>query len=391
MIRTRKYLSFCLVTIAGFTSSMAAYGWNGLAILGDSISTGAAAHPGLEYDPLALWRIMTGEIAIAAKASDIPRREDFKIGETLEAPRRLWPSNRENDGASGWVWLHAVQALSRTALDTEEYSYGYLTGRALGLASDKIWFAGDNGTRADRATLHAARVIENGDGELPTRIVMFYTGNDLCAQSWDTMTEASEYGTNLQNALTYLARNGRSAEGETTVVYLPAFLPVTALLNEPSISEKKIKFYGTELTCAEARKRMFAAPDVVISEDSKTKLPEDPRYSLFAQFMPPNPALLCPTLFAQTAQDGQRQSQLANRIRAYRDAQREAVRTFNKTMEERKTKSEGQNQNWARVEAKYIDTTEIIRFLGEDVGGDCFHLSAAGQGKIASALLKQMQ
>ncbi len=360
--------------------SAPAYSWDGMAILGDSISTGAASHPALEYDPFVLWRIMTGELSVNAKAIDIPGRQEFKITDSVEAPRRLWPSSRENDGASGWIWLHAVQALSRTALDTEEYSYGYLAGRALGLKPEQIWFAGDNGTRADHATLHAARVIEASHGELPSRILMLYTGNDLCSQSWDSMTEASQYGAGLLDALRYLARNGQSAPGESTVVYLPAFLPVTTLLNEPSINEKKIKFYGTETTCAEARKRMFAPPDSVLSD--KAKIPEDPRYAMFAQFMPPNPALLCPTLFAQTPNDTQRQSLLANRIRAYRDAQKKAVETFNKTISENPTR--------AKIEARYIEETASVRFLGDDVSADCFHLSASGHAKVTDALLKQM-
>lgn len=361
--------------------SLPAKAWDGLVILGDSISTGAAAHPALEFDSASLWRIMSGDLNVDAKASDIPNREVFKIADTLEAPRRLWPSTRENDGASGWVWLHAIQAVSRAALDTEEYSYGYLSGRALGIAPQQIWFAGDNGTKATNALSHAARVIEAGKGELPTRIMMFYTGNDLCAQSLDTMTDAKLYGDGLRDALMYLARNGRSGKDEHTKVYLPAFLPVTALLLEPSINEKIIKFHGTQLSCAEAKKRMFAAPDPTTAAPKSN--PDDPRFSLFAQFMPPNPALLCPTLFARVSEDSQRQSGLANRIRAYREAQKAVVEDFNRQIK--------LVPSAASLEAVYSDGPESIRFVGEDVAGDCFHLSATGHAKLASLLLKQMQ
>lgn len=357
------------------------YAWDGLAIVGDSISSGAASHPSLAYDPLILWKIMTGELDVSAKLSDIPRKQDFKITDTLESPRRLWPGPRENDGASGWVWLHAIQALSRTALDTEEYSYGYLAGRALGLSPKNIWLAGDNGTKTDHALLHAARVLAAGQGELPTRIIMFYTGNDLCAQSWDTMTEAANYGANLKDAMLYLARNGHSANGEQTKIYIPAFLPVTSLLIEPSISEKEIRFHGLTTTCADARKRMFAVPTSTSGKDPNA--PADPRYPLFAQFMPPNPVLLCPTLFATTSEDAQRQSILANRIRAYRDAEQAAVTEFNSLMEKNKTA--------AKIAAVYVEGTGALRFMGEDVAGDCFHLSAAGHAKLATELLKQLQ
>ena len=367
------FLSVVAVPVPGFA-------WDGLAILGDSISTGAGSHPALEFDPASLWMIMSGDLSVEAKASDIPNRQIFKIGETLEAPRRLWPSSRENDGASGWVWLHAIQAISRTALDTEEYSYGYLSGRALGLTPQQIWFAGDNGTKAANALSHAARVLEAGKGELPTRLLMLYTGNDLCAQSWDTMTEAKVYGDNLLEALLFLARNGHNASGERTAVYLPAFLPVTALLLEPSINEKMIKFHGTKISCADAKKRLFAAPEV--TPETLKQGPDDPRYPLFSQFMPPNPAMLCPTLFARISEDGQRQSLLANRIRAYRDAQKDAINSFHRQIK--------LMPSAAAIEAIYVDGSENVRFMGDDVAGDCFHLSPVGHAKLASVLLKQM-
>lgn len=380
----KTILYFGFVATSVFFASASLYAWDGLAILGDSISTGAGSHPVLEFDSASLWRVMTGELNVSAKASDIPHRESFKIGDTLDAPRRLWPSSRENDGASGWVWLHASQAISRTALDTEEYAFGYLSGRGLGLSPGKIWFAGDNGTKMDHALIHAARILDAGKGELPTRVLLLYTGNDLCAQAWDAMTTAEEYGDSLLQALFYLARNGHSAVGEQTTVYIPAFLPVTALLLEDSINAKVIKFHGTALTCAEAKKRMFTAPEVSETEKSKLKLnlPDDPRYSLFAQFMPPNPALLCPTLFARTSEDAQRQSLLANRIRAYRDAQKKAVAEFTRLITIHPT--------GAKIEAVYMDATESIRFMGDDVAGDCFHLSPSGHAKVASVLLKTM-
>ena len=349
----------------------------GIAIMGDSISTGAASHPALEYHPEILWRALTGSLSVKASAADIPSRASFGIGDDIAPPTRLWPARRENDGASGWVWLHTIQALSRSLLDTEEYSYGYLSGRALGVSPQDIIIAGDNGTRAEHGVLHADRLIAAGDGDLPTRILIFYTGNDLCAQTWEDMTTADDYGKGTLRTIEYLMRNGRADAGGTTI-YIPGFLSVTHLLHDKSILAKKIKVYGETMTCEEARKRMFISQTVAVDD----KLADDWRFMMFAQFMPPNPALLCPTVFSKGAQDPAKQGILANRIRAYREAQQKAVKDANAWI--------SQHPEASGFAVKYISSTESIAFQGEDVAGDCFHLSPSGQAKVANALLPSM-
>jgi lysophospholipase L1-like esterase len=74
---------------------------------------------------------------------------------------------------------------------------------------------------------------------------------------------------------------------------------------------------------------------------------------------------------------------LANRIRSYRDAQKKAVQDFNEWR--------GQKHPARAFEAIYLEGTEQIRFEGADVAGDCFHLSAKGQGKVASAILPALK
>jgi len=205
---------------------------------------------------------------------------------------------------------------------------------------------------------------------------MYYTGNDLCAQSYDDVTGSSEYGDDLLVAMKYLVLNGHVA-ARGTKIYVPAFLPVTALLHEKSILEHKIRLHGEEVTCQEARERLFAP------KTPQNESVVDPMFKLFSAFVPPSPVLLCPTLFSQAAQDSSRQSLLANRIRAYRDAQKKAVDEFNDWR--------GQKHPAKAFEAKYLADPEQIRFEGGDVAGDCFHLSAAGQSKVASALLRGMR
>lgn len=353
-----------------------AFAWDGLAVLGDSLSTGAASHPALTFDSHELWNVVTGKTSVVADLKDVPNLEQFKITTDIKAPNRLWPSNRENDGGSGWVWLHTLQAFSRAALDTEEYSFGYLFGRSLGFSGENIWIAGDNGTRSEHALIHAARVLDAADGELPSHILMLYTGNDLCAPNWEGMTASAAYGEGLKQAILYFARNGRNSGGKTSTLYLPAFLPVTTLISEESIANKTIRFYGSDISCSEAKKRMFSAPESVESRP----IINDWRFAFFAQLMPPNPVLLCPTLFSKAASETANQSLLANRIRAYRDVQKSVV--------EEVTKEIAENVRLAKIDVRYIAATENVLFEGDDVAADCFHLGPKGHAKIAKTLIQ---
>lgn len=346
--------------------------FEGVAILGDSMSTGAAVHPKMEFDSWKIWEIFNGKSKLDVQADHVPP-EFRKFAKGLESPTRVEPSVRENDGSSGWLWHNVTQLVSARTLEEHRLSFGYFVGLSLGVAPKDILLAGENGARASRAWMHASRLIGARNGDIPERIILLYSGNDLCAQNYEEITSADEYGENLLSGMKYLVINAHTpARGSK--IFLPAFLPVTSLINEPSILEHKIKLNGEEMTCKDARSKMFAAKG-----ESNEGL-DDGRYQVFKNFIPPSPVLLCPTLFHPAAQDAAKQTLLANRIRAYRDAQKKAVADFNEWR--------GRRYPGKAFEAVYLDGPEQVRFAGEDVAGDCFHLSARGQGKVAGAILR---
>ena len=372
-----------MVCVSGaFITAQPSLGFDGVAFLGDSLSTGAATHPNLEYDSKVFWNIFNGTTDLAVTSALVP--PDFQeVTAGLAAPRRLGPSTRENDGGSGWIWHNVIQAISARALETPTLSYGYLLGRKLGFPASDILLAGENGTTSRQSWLHAARVVEARSHELPTNVVIFYTGNDLCTQSIEEIIEGKDYGQELLKAMKYLALNGHS-DPKGTQIFIPGFLPVTSFLHDPSILSHKIRLYGEEVTCQEARTRMFG-PKTANAKDlaAAPKEPEvEPEFALFRAIIPPNPVLLCPTFFGLAREDSAHQSQLANRVRSFREWQRKAVAEFN---EWRGLKFPGNNIN-----AVYLEETETIKFDGQDVAGDCFHLSASGHAKIANAMFTKM-
>jgi hypothetical protein len=355
-----------------------AWSFDGLAVLGDSSSTGAAANPALKFDSEILWEVFNSVDGLPFATTLVP--EDFrKTAGDGRPPVRLPPSSRENDGGSGWIWHHVSQAVGARSIEDHRLSYSNFLGRSLGLAPEQIIIAGENGTTSRHAWIHAARLVAFKDKDLPSRIIFFYSGNDLCGQSVDDITLAETYGEGLLRGMKYLVLNGH-ADARGTTIYIPAFMPVTSLLHEPSILEHKVYLHGEEVTCREARARLFAPNPKTLGANKHS---EDPLFQLFSAFMPPSPVLFCPTLFSKMAQDSVRQSQLANRIRSFRAAQQKAVEDFNIWR--------GRRYPARAFDAAYIDATETLKFEGEDVAGDCFHLSASGQGKLTKAMMTRIR
>ncbi len=372
-----KVIVMCSCVLGSVICPNASLAFEGLAILGDSSSTAAGSHPRLEFDSKNLWDAFNGKLDLSVTKTMVP--DDFRasIGDNNGAPTRVGPSRRENDGGTGWIWHNVSQGVSSRTIEAHTLSYGYLLGRKIGLAAENILIAGENGTTASHAWIHAARLIDAREGDLPSKVIFFYTGNDLCGGNIASLTSAEDYGEALLDGMKYLALNGHVA-AQGTQIMIPAFLTVTHLLHEPSILAKKIRLHGEEVTCKEARDRFFARKAETPSGDVS-----DPKFLYFSMVMPPSPVQFCPTLFGRDREDSAHLSQLANRIRAYREAQKQAVEKFNDWR--------GKKQPSKAIDAVYVSATETLNFVGEDVGADCFHLSPEGQGKIARALFSAMK
>lgn len=375
MVFILNNLKFIVVVFVLVIGAKSGFAFEGLAILGDSTSTAAGTHPKLEFDSKNLWEVFNGKLDLSVTKNMVP--EDYRsvVEDVPAKPVRVGPSRRENDGGSGWIWHNVSQVISSQTLEAHSLSYGYLLGRKLGVSPENILIAGENGTTTAHAWIHAARLLDARRGDLPSKVIFFYTGNDLCAAHISRVTTPEDYGASLLKGMKYLALNGNvSLRG--TKIFIPSFLTVTSILHEPSILAKKIKLHGDEVTCQEARKRFFARDPKAAAKDDVT----DPKYVYFSQMMPPNPVQFCQTLFGPGWDDAAQVSLLANRIRSFRDAQKKAVEDFNSWR--------GKKLPAKSIDAVYVAGTETLKFDANDVGADCFHLSPIGQAKIANALFE---
>ena len=384
---SRKYSNVAMIVLIFLVEAAAARGQSAeVAVCGDSISTGAATHPNMEFDGGNLWSILRGEIAVSPKAMHLKGVEaafpqimnsisGVDDAAVLPPPQRPWPTIREYRTSVEWVALGLLRTISETYLDTEEFSWGYQLGRAQNINPANILIAAENGARSVSASSQIARILEINSGVLPKKVYLLFTGNDICAHSVESITTAEQYGENLFNAMRLALRQSNLAEGGSDVI-VPAFVNVTQLLTIESIQTKLVRAFGTRIACGKLRENQFVS---VLPANSKNSQP--PEAAMLSHLLPPNPAAMCPTLFARAGKGGDQSEligALANRIREFRTAAKNAVAKATSLQKEKfKEKS---------IRFHFIEETANFALGGDDVAEDCFHLSILGQAKLARTI-----
>lgn len=353
-----------------------------IAILGDSLGTGGAAHPDLHFDSQMLYEIFSGHKTLVPRPEDVLvlRQEGvLQQDQSLATPTRLAISRHEFDGSINWVGKHTINAFSRQYLDFEEYSWGNLLGLSLKVPPPQIEIAAEDGARMKAVHRQMDRLLDQ-NAQLPDHVFLFFTGNDVCGPSGDFVTTAEDYGLQLQRGLRYLARNGKSAASGTRIWVMDP-VGVMQLVTSDAIQNKSVKAHGRTMTCRELQKgqgpklgESLAAGDL-----------QQPEKVYFLQMFPRSPADYCPTVFGRGFdRDPQEvQQMIANRIRDYRREIQDGVVAL---QEEGKKES-----RFAGFSFHHVPDTGLLVFGPEDIAEDCFHLALRGQLKVAKAVLAAME
>jgi lysophospholipase L1-like esterase len=342
-----------LVAASGSTSALSQ-----VAILGDSLATGAGTHPDLRFSAKNLVDVFSQRMRLKT--------------ETTTKPKRLWPSTREFRGGVDWMAKNFIHGLSKVFLDTEEYSWGFVMARKA-FPRLPLLIAAEDGARIRQGIRQLDRVLELTSGKPPEHVFVFFTGNDLCAPHRSLLTSSEDFAEQLSKILSYYTNLEDSGPKN---IYVLGFLGVAQILVSKDILDKEIEAFGEATTCRKLREQGFTpkVPEV---------LPEDAQG--LGMFLPPNPASYCPTLFPNY-EDGSSQkdrdestSQIANRVREYRAVSRQVVERWQEEQAET-----------PHLGFHYVDGTESVIFAAEDIAQDCFHLSRAGQAKVAAAILDSL-
>lgn len=381
-----------------------------LGVLGDSLSTGAAAHPALMLDTNALWKVFQNPQLLAPRPEHLnqnlpwiaaltPETAEENGVSPLKPPQKAWPTIRELTHGIDYTFLNFVNALSQAFLNLEEYSWSYQLAPTLAVAPEQVIIAAENGAKAISLNRQIDRLVAANQGTLTDIVFIFFTGNDICGPTPESITPAPAYADTILGGLEYLARQKRPETG--VKVYVLSYLNITQISTRREILDKKLEAFGVSHTCQSLHAQGFKpTPDQLqgmheefvkklttpSSADQSSPQPPYPAWWpwLFVQLMPPSPADMCPNLFAYGEEPLTKEknlSMVANQVREYRQLTKEAIEGFRKKNPEL----------IPQIDVSWVDGLEELLFDDSDIANDCFHLSGKGQGKLALKIFERIQ
>ena len=343
------------------------------AFLGDSISTGGAAHPTLAFD------IETLQAVFAEKMDVRPQPVYYQtlaaqwiaLEQPALPPRRLNFSPREFDNPFSWVTDHAMLNLSSRYLDTEEYSWSYLLARKRKVSPQEILIAARDGEKSEHAVQQVDRLLDATETKAPRHLFMFFTGNDLCAPQIDFAVEAKDFAANIEAALRYYIHSAKPDQ-LISHIWLLDPLGILQIVSSPEILNRPVRAYGQDLSCRDLQSGHY-------KNQTSDWLHEGPSEKfLFGMVFGQGPKGYCPSLFSiHDAQGSEIRLKLASLLAAYRQELEKVAKKLANVH--------------PSFRVHHVRETADVIFKGEDIANDCFHLSLQGQLKIAAAVDSAMQ
>lgn len=316
-----------------------------MALLGDNLIAGYVAHP------------------------DFSWTEMKPLSSSPETPTLLPPDGVRDYRDSAFFVLHNVifHLLARYA-NSPRYSFGYFVAQSQQVAVSDVLVPAVNNSKMTDLLDQTDRVLRYLAYRPPHYAIVFFADGELCSPYTGTNAQGLEQG------LKYLVRNSRSS-GYSPLVIVPALPAFGQFLHVEELLQKKISFAGSTMTCSELRAKRMPEPVEV----------ENLFSLMLGRLLVQNPARFCPGLFAVfTDAKGQEEhiTSLANRVRAYRTAQESVVSRVQAWADT--------NYSARRFRFVYVEGTATIEFKADDVTADCFHLSVAGQRKLAEPIIAAM-
>ncbi|SMF48068.1 SGNH/GDSL hydrolase family protein [Pseudobacteriovorax antillogorgiicola] len=346
-----------------------------IAFLGDSISTGGAAHPYLALEPERFRKVFLGEVPIEPDRSYRKMISDlgYSYSDT-QAPIRLRRSYREFQHPAFWFFDNLWTSFGAEFLDAEEYAWSYLLGRRLGYQSNEILIAARDGEKMSHGVRQVDRILDYTEGVLPEKLFIFFTGNDLCGPTIEHVTSSDDFESELRDLLRYLKVNGIPAPGGTTV-YVMNPVGIIQIATSSKILSHRVPYQGKELSCKEIQ---TLDPAKVAQENSSSQLAQADFLDLVINSIANSPAGYCMTLFAIHKGDTQMQIALSNRIQDYRKSITKLVKEFS-------------DMAGTDILFKQLTSTNDILFEGDEMANDCFHLALKGHHRIADSIFNELK
>lgn len=329
-----------------------------MAIVGDSGATGAVASPRLKPKLEDLGKFIFDDSQSDARKEDIPSAEKYKITEDRPAPlSRVLYSNQELSKMDSKEAGAAEKATQK--LDISQYSWGYLTGRQMGIMAKDIVMVAQDGTRVDSLATQFQRIKDVNPANLPPYILISYNANDLCDESVLTANvdeTIGKYEKTVREQMEKALGDTKAHKNKTRIVVL-APLDVANVITNPNILAQKIDFEGKgEIECRTLRE----------GKGMEGALTAETRNKLLG---------MCKAVLDTKPDDQPRIQRLTDLSQGFSTAWSKLVGEFN------------QKYGARGFQFEFMDTIRKIDFQTGDVANECFHPSAKAHAKIADQLI----
>lgn len=356
-----------------------------LAVFGDRYATGAAASSQYQLDFTTVWQQLEAPPTQTISPADLQLLAIQGFQPPFAAPRTLWFSQQEFLTGLDWSVKYLVQGLSQLYYNQDALSWGALLGKRLGLSASDVLLAAHMGDSMAQFPMQVERMLTATSGEVPERVLVWFPIEDLCHASLSAPSPQHQYRTALKQGLERFASARPAPSGSQIWVLSPH--KATQLLLSPTIQAKSVHAFGATTTCKQLRDTNFH-PGSLPALD---KAP--PVAAYLADLIPPSPARMCPSFFAQKLLAQQEVSLFASETKRKRDVElkveaatgnlSQAIRNYR---EAGKKEVETMQATWEKKHSSltvhWVAATEALELEAEDLAGDCFHLSLAGHLKV---------
>ena len=342
-----------------------------MAVVGDSSVTGAVASPSFRATWERVGQLvgsfadgMRADSKMEARYQDFADPARFNVQNPPAPLTRVMftPAEYQTYEKKNELHLLEFQSKGSQAVDTEEYAFPYLMGRALDIPAPQIVLTAQDGKKVVELGNQFDRILVTGAKTLPPVVLISFVANDLCHP--DNFTKPPEhfadtYRADLNAQLDHVLTLPPNPHGTKLVFVAP--LKVSEILSNPRLLDQPVKFEnGDGVTCRQIHDGTGVRGEA--AKKLQTMLIGACR-GILKQGQDP---------------DGQRR-----RLVDLQDAQfkilRQAVDDFG---------LKGREKNFS---AQLATSTRDLELQTGDLANDCFHPSIRGHARIAETLLSELR
>lgn len=313
-----------------------------IAILGDSISAATM------FEPNTMLNYTNFKNLIKTK---LKKNTDFKI---------LWPSFLEYSRGTLWVMHNVENIFLNIFFNNKKYGFAYLLSQNLKIDTANIYITAFTNARYDSLPKQALRLIEQNN-ILPSKIIIFLSGIDVCAGSINLIPSQKQYSTYLKNTLDLLIKFVNNQINTQIILIDP--INYHQIAYDSKILEKKITIFNEKHTCSSLQQH-----NKIISHLIKT--------NNYYWLIPPDVLGLCPTLFSK---NNKNLNYIANKLREWRKENDKLINNF-----------KNKYKKATNIHFLHLKNTQYFNLEPQDIADNCLLLSEKGHKKLADFILLEL-